>query len=314
MKKQVLYINLDNVIVDFDSGVKHLNNALLQQYLGRLNEVPGIFSLLDPIPGAVSAYEQLSNVYDTYIVSSAPWENPSAWSDKLIWVKKYLGTSVHKRLILTHHVDLNKGDFLIEAGAENDMAQFEGQVIQLGTPTFPDWDSILKYLMPKQKPESYTHIEEILTLELPLRKDTFVHRITTREQLEEDEEVCGYYGDILERKIEEIKSGKFGDLYEEEFFDSESGWYEDTQRFTFEIEDCADVTVNVVDVSITPDYEFNEVKAYIECIVEGENVPQYIKALELDSPCEFECLEDSLDTIFTEIGKCKERYLKEHLE
>ena len=45
--------------------------------------------VLGRIAGAIEAYEQLSQKYDTYILSSAPWDNPSAWSDKLVWVKKY---------------------------------------------------------------------------------------------------------------------------------------------------------------------------------------------------------------------------------
>ena len=43
-------------------------------------------------------------------------------------------------------------------------------------------------------------------------------------------------------------------------------------------------------------------------------MPAYIQALELDCHCEFECLEETLDTLFTEISKCKERYLSEHCQ
>lgn len=44
-----------------------------------------------PMADAVEAFQRLSEQYDTYILSTSPWENPSAWSDKLEWVKKYLG-------------------------------------------------------------------------------------------------------------------------------------------------------------------------------------------------------------------------------
>ena len=68
---------------------------------------------MEPLEGAIDSFKILSQRYDTYILSTAPWENSSAWSDKVKWVKKYLGKSAYKRLILTHHKNLNHGDYLI---------------------------------------------------------------------------------------------------------------------------------------------------------------------------------------------------------
>lgn len=146
MNKQILYFDLDNVLVDFKSGINRLDNDTYQKYSGRLDEVPGIFSLMDPMPGAVEAFKQLSEIYDAYILSTAPWENPSAWSDKLIWVKKFLGAPAYKRLILSHHKNLNKGDFLIDDRTKNGSNMFEGKLIQFGTSEFPDWESVVRYL------------------------------------------------------------------------------------------------------------------------------------------------------------------------
>lgn len=148
MKKEMktLYIDMDNVLVDFPSGIARISDELRAQYDGGLDEVPGIFSLMDPIPGAVSAFEELSSLFDTYILSTAPWENPSAWSDKLLWVKKYLGKSAHKRLILSHHKNLNDGDFLIDDRTKNGADRFKGQHLHFGQADFPDWDSVVSYL------------------------------------------------------------------------------------------------------------------------------------------------------------------------
>ena len=49
--------------------------------------------------------------YDLYILSTAPWGNPSAWTDKLEWIKKHFDSdrpegTFYKRLILTHHKNL----------------------------------------------------------------------------------------------------------------------------------------------------------------------------------------------------------------
>jgi 5'-nucleotidase len=46
---------------------------------------------MDPMPGALEAYRELAHLFDTYILSTAPWENASARSDKWLWVKRHLG-------------------------------------------------------------------------------------------------------------------------------------------------------------------------------------------------------------------------------
>lgn len=53
--------------------------------------MPGVFALIQPMPGALEAYEELSRRFDTYVLSTSPWQNPSAWSDKLLWIQKHLG-------------------------------------------------------------------------------------------------------------------------------------------------------------------------------------------------------------------------------
>ena len=144
---KILYIDMDNVLVDFPTGIDRVSEELRARYDGDLDEVPGIFALMDPMTGAVDAFQRLSKVYDTYILSTAPWENPSAWSDKLQWVKKYLGPSAHKRLILSHHKNLNNGDFLVDDRTKNGAAQFTGEHIHFGTEAFPDWEAVCEYLL-----------------------------------------------------------------------------------------------------------------------------------------------------------------------
>jgi len=85
-KKKILYIDMDNVLVDFQSGIDQLDEETKNKYDERLDEVPGIFSMMLPKKDAIDSFNELSKFFDTYILSTAPWENPSAWSDKLIWV------------------------------------------------------------------------------------------------------------------------------------------------------------------------------------------------------------------------------------
>jgi 5'-nucleotidase len=102
---------------------------------------------MDPMAGALGAYRELSGLFDTYILSTAPWKNPTAWSDKLLWVQAYLGDVAHKRLILTHHKNLNKGDYLVDDRLRQGADLFEGEHIHFGTEKFPDWDAVLRYLL-----------------------------------------------------------------------------------------------------------------------------------------------------------------------
>ena len=145
--KKILYIDMDNVLVDFKSALPKISKDKLTFYEGRLDEVAGIFSKMEPISGAIDAFIQLSELFDTYILSTSPWENPSAWSDKLNWVKRHLGQHAYKRLILTHHKNLNNGHFLVDDRLKNGADKFQGEHIHFGTEKFPSWRSVIDYLI-----------------------------------------------------------------------------------------------------------------------------------------------------------------------
>ncbi|HKV96100.1 MAG TPA: hypothetical protein VJR90_01235 [Gammaproteobacteria bacterium] len=148
-KTKTLYVDMDNVLVDFQSGLSGLPAATLREYQGHEDDIPGIFSRMVPMPGAVQAFTELTVLFDTYILSTAPWKNPSAWSDKPLWVQKYLGQAAYKRLILTHHKDLNRGDFLIDDRTKHGVDQFQGEHIHFGSERFPDWPTTMEYLHSK---------------------------------------------------------------------------------------------------------------------------------------------------------------------
>jgi len=149
--RKIIYVDMDNVLVDFASAFSKLNQDLLESYPDNKDDIPDIFALMEPMPDAIDSYNKLSETYDTYILSTSPWANSSAWSDKVEWVKKYLGEVAYKRLILTHHKDLNKGDYLIDDRTKNGASEFDGELIQFGSEKFPNWKSILTYLLPLKK-------------------------------------------------------------------------------------------------------------------------------------------------------------------
>lgn len=149
MKKKIVYVDMDNVLVDFKSALRKVEPSTLEKYKENVDEIPGLFSYMDPMPGAIESVHKLSEKYDLYILSTAPWDNPIAWAEKRIWVGRYLDDIFHKRLIISHCKNLCAGDYLIDDRMQNGVAEFSGELIQFGSDTFPNWDSVVNYLMLK---------------------------------------------------------------------------------------------------------------------------------------------------------------------
>lgn len=149
--KKRVFVDMDNVLVDFESGLDLQPEDIKKEYAGRLDEIPGLFAEMKPMPGAIKAMHTLQGHFDLYILSTAPWKNPSAWSDKVKWVTRYLDDVFHKRMVITHCKNLCKGDYLIDDRGKNGMSEFEGEWIQFGNDEFPDWESVVQYLTKKGK-------------------------------------------------------------------------------------------------------------------------------------------------------------------
>lgn len=148
---KILYVDMDNVLVDFQSAFPKLEPGTVKKLGNKIDELDGIFSLMEPMPDAIEAFTFLSKYFDTYILSTAPWENPSAWKDKLLWVHKYLPNDAYKRLIITHNKNLNKGDYLIDDRLKNGVDRFEGEHIHFGQGDFKRWKDVIEYLCDKEK-------------------------------------------------------------------------------------------------------------------------------------------------------------------
>ncbi len=144
--KKRVFVDMDNVLVDFESGLTQVSEDVKKEYEGRLDEIPGLFGMMKPMPSAIEAMHELQKHYDLFILSTAPWKNPSAWSDKVKWVTEYLDDVFHKRMVITHRKDLCQGDYLIDDRGKNGTSEFAGEWIEFGSEKFPDWNSVLAYL------------------------------------------------------------------------------------------------------------------------------------------------------------------------
>lgn len=149
MIKKLLYIDLDGVVADFVTAMNAHPSRHEPPYDKDPDTIPGLFSNLNPIKKAISSVNKLlnSDKYEVYILSTAPWNNPSAWSDKRLWIEEQFGDKINRKLILTHRKDLVKGDILIDDRPNNGAKDFEGEWIRFGSEDFPDWSSVIKHLL-----------------------------------------------------------------------------------------------------------------------------------------------------------------------
>ena len=146
---KIIYIDLDGVVADFEKGRLQHPLSTITPYIGRPDKLPGVYENLDPITDSIESVTELFNNpdFDVYFLSSAPWDNPEAWTHKRLWVAKYFDVKIiRKRLILSHHKQLLIGDYLIDDNQWNGASEFQGKWIHFGSQEFPDWKTVLNYL------------------------------------------------------------------------------------------------------------------------------------------------------------------------
>ena len=138
---------MDGVLVDiFKACANKYGPESISRIGDLLDEDPELFFEAEPIPGAIAAFNKLVKVFDVYLLTSAPWESLGSVKAKRLWVRKYLGAPAYKRIITSHHKNLMIGDYLIDDRTANGAGDFKGELIQFGTETYPNWETVLKYL------------------------------------------------------------------------------------------------------------------------------------------------------------------------
>ena len=66
MKKPIIYLDMDGVLVDFTSALTKVSPELLEKFAGEYDNIPDVFALMDPMPGALEAVDKLKEKYDLY--------------------------------------------------------------------------------------------------------------------------------------------------------------------------------------------------------------------------------------------------------
>ena len=54
--KKIVYVDMDNVLVDFQSAFSKLSKKVLDEYESNEDDIPGIFALMEPMPSAIESF------------------------------------------------------------------------------------------------------------------------------------------------------------------------------------------------------------------------------------------------------------------
>ena len=143
--KDIVYFDMDNVLCDFGKA-----------YRKKLQEEPGIFYPqsqygffvgLEPVEGAIEAYKKLKEKYTVRILSTPSVLNPLSFTEKRIWIEKYLGLEECSNLTLSCDKTLCRGKYLIDDCKQEGLLIPDWELIHFKTELFPDFKAVLDYLI-----------------------------------------------------------------------------------------------------------------------------------------------------------------------
>jgi len=138
--RKIVYVDMDYTLRDYTTAYSRCRQEA--QHVAFPQSLPGFFTGLAPMPGAVETYHWLHTrpEMEVFILTAPSFRNPR------LWVETYLGFEIVSRLIISPHKGLNKGDYLIDDNAEGKGQEyFEGELVQFGTERYPDWVEVKRY-------------------------------------------------------------------------------------------------------------------------------------------------------------------------
>jgi 5'-nucleotidase len=146
-KKDICWVDMDDVLCDFVGAVKERMNKLPRTPFPQ--SAYGFFVNLKPMPGAIESYKELETMYDVRILTRPSAMNIGCYSEKALWVNNHLGFEAQEKMVLTCDKSIVKGGWLIDDSTNAGQLEFQGRFIHFGGTDFPDWDTVMKYMRMK---------------------------------------------------------------------------------------------------------------------------------------------------------------------
>lgn len=142
-----IYIDMDGVLCDYDASyaIQKVTNISIKYP----QSILGFYENLVPLYGAVEAFNTLSKNYDVWILTRPSVKNLHCYTEKAIWVKKYLGEKALDKLIISCDKSLLRGDYLIDDQVGFGQEEFEGELIRFGKHPYNNWEKVTNYLINK---------------------------------------------------------------------------------------------------------------------------------------------------------------------
>ncbi len=149
MKLETVYVDMDGVICNYHKAFKEKWSEKLQYPQSQY----GFFLNLEPIEDAIESYKLLENYYDMVILTRPSIQNPLSYTEKRVWIEKYLGMEACEKMMLVPEKWRVIGEYLIDDNihiGENGET-FQGEHLHFGQDRFPNWKLVTEYLIKNKR-------------------------------------------------------------------------------------------------------------------------------------------------------------------
>ena len=145
--KPIVFVDMDGVLCNFYKAAK---KALIDNPSQKYPQSQwGFFLKLEELPNAIKSFRKLEKKYDVWILTRPSFRNVNCFTEKAQWIWDHLGFDIVEKIVMSGDKSLLKGSYLIDDQNGAGQDRFEGEWLHFGSEKFPDWDSVVEYLMNK---------------------------------------------------------------------------------------------------------------------------------------------------------------------
>lgn len=140
--RYIVHLDMDGVLADFDRS--KIKDKIRKYPQSR----EGFFLELDPINGAIDTVSWMmdQSVLDVHVLTAPSVKNPHSYSEKRLWIEKYFGMDLVRKMIISPSKQLVIGHFLVDDYATGKGQElFMGTHLHFGTEGCPHWEYLKKY-------------------------------------------------------------------------------------------------------------------------------------------------------------------------